>query len=112
MNKRKDLFPSNIFMPNAFTPNGDGRNDLYPLNQYKVKGATYNIKLYNRWGEKIMELRVPILTGMEQSTASPHQKAYTYLWRIGLAATMRSARYKGILPYFDNSHITRKSALR
>lgn len=59
MKKRKDLFPSNIFMPNAFTPNGDGRNDLYPLNQYKVKGATYNIKLYNRWGEKIMELESP-----------------------------------------------------
>jgi gliding motility-associated-like protein len=59
MKKRKDLFPSNIFMPNAFTPNGDGRNDLYPLNQYKVKGAKYNIKLYNRWGEKIMELESP-----------------------------------------------------
>jgi gliding motility-associated-like protein len=59
MKKRKDLYPSNIFMPNAFTPNNDGRNDFYPLNQYKVKGAVYNIKLYNRWGEKIMEMESP-----------------------------------------------------
>lgn len=59
MKKRKDLFPSNIFMPNAFTPNNDGRNDSYPLNQYKVKGALYNIKLYNRWGEKMMEITSP-----------------------------------------------------
>jgi gliding motility-associated-like protein len=59
MKKRKDLFPSNIFMPNAFTPNGDGRNDQYPLNQYQVKGALYNIKIFNRWGEKMMELNSP-----------------------------------------------------
>jgi len=59
MKKRKDLYPSYIFMPNAFTPNGDGRNDYYPMNQYKVKGATYNIKIYNRWGEKIMEMESP-----------------------------------------------------
>ena len=59
LNKRKDAFPSNIFMPNAFTPNGDGRNDMYPTNQYMVKGSLYNVKLFNRWGEKIAEFTNP-----------------------------------------------------
>ena len=59
LNKRKDAFPSIIFMPNAFTPNGDGRNDLYPMNQYMVKGSLYNVKLFNRWGEKIAEFTNP-----------------------------------------------------
>jgi len=57
--KRKDAFPSIIFMPNAFTPNGDGRNDMYPMNQYMVKGSLYNVKLFNRWGEKIAEFTNP-----------------------------------------------------
>lgn len=57
--KKKDLFPSSIYMPNAFTPNDDGLNDLYPANQYKVKGALYNVKLYNRWGEKLGDYNTP-----------------------------------------------------
>jgi gliding motility-associated-like protein len=59
INKRKDLFTSLIFMPNAFTPNEDGLNDLYPNNQYKVKGSLYNLKLYNRWGEKLADYSSP-----------------------------------------------------
>ena len=46
-------------MPNAFTPNGDGLNDLYPLNQFQVKGAEYRLWLYNRWGEKLAEFSHP-----------------------------------------------------
>lgn len=59
INKRKDLFPSEIYMPNAFTPNGDGLNDLYPLNLYQVKGAEYHLRLYNRWGEKLADYLSP-----------------------------------------------------
>jgi len=59
LNKRKDLFPSILWMPNAFTPNNDGRNDVYPNNQYKVNGAFYEVKLYNRWGERIAEFNSP-----------------------------------------------------
>lgn len=59
--KRKDLLPSTIFMPTAFTPNEDGRNDLYPSNQYQVKGSFYNVKLFNRWGEKVADYNHPDL---------------------------------------------------
>ncbi|MFK7984075.1 MAG: gliding motility-associated C-terminal domain-containing protein, partial [Saprospiraceae bacterium] len=43
-----------LFMPNAFSPNGDGINDvLY------VRGAdgflSMNLIIYNRWGEKVFE---------------------------------------------------------
>ncbi len=42
-----------IGVPSAFSPNGDNNNDMF-----FVKGAaveTMNIKIYNRWGEKVYE---------------------------------------------------------
>lgn len=45
-----------FFYPNVFSPNGNGINETFGLsnNQWnKVK--EYNIKIYNRWGEKIFD---------------------------------------------------------
>ncbi len=42
-----------IFIPNAFSPNDDGRNDFF---QIYSKGATKMLmEVYNRWGEKVFE---------------------------------------------------------
>lgn len=44
----------NIFVPNTFTPNGDGNNDLfYPRGKgiYSIK----NFRIFNRWGELVFE---------------------------------------------------------
>ena len=45
-----------VFIPDAFTPNKDGRNDLARI---KVKGI-FTLKtfaIYNRFGEKVFETR-------------------------------------------------------
>lgn len=43
-----------LAVPNAFTPNGDGKNDwLYPLNAIKADKLLF--KVYNRWGQLIFE---------------------------------------------------------
>ncbi len=47
-----DVHPA-VGVPTAFSPNGDHNNDMF-----FVKGAaieTMNIKIYNRWGEKVFE---------------------------------------------------------
>ena len=42
-----------LFVPNAFTPNGDGNNDLFRV---KAKGvALYRLQVYNRWGQLIFQ---------------------------------------------------------
>lgn len=42
-----------VFVPNAFTPNGDGRNDRFgPLG--KVPGK-YDLRIYNRFGELVFQ---------------------------------------------------------
>jgi gliding motility-associated-like protein len=42
-----------VFIPNSFTPNGDGKNDMF-----KVYGniiASMNMKVFNQWGQLIYE---------------------------------------------------------
>jgi gliding motility-associated-like protein len=41
------------FMPNAFSPNGDGNNDIIMLFGASLK--TVNLTIFNRWGEKVFE---------------------------------------------------------
>ncbi len=44
-----------IFVPNVFTPNGDGNNDYFEVFG-KLKGvAFFEIQVFNRWGEKVYE---------------------------------------------------------
>jgi gliding motility-associated-like protein len=43
-----------LAVPNAFTPNNDGRNDLLrPLNAVKTRQLTF--KIYNRWGQLVFQ---------------------------------------------------------
>jgi gliding motility-associated-like protein len=43
------------FLPNAFTPNGDGLNDTYkPINKAK-NIETWELLIYNRWGTEIFK---------------------------------------------------------
>jgi gliding motility-associated-like protein len=44
--------PADIFMPTAFTPNGDGRNDVIRPVLVGIKSLTY-FRVYNRWGQLI-----------------------------------------------------------
>jgi gliding motility-associated-like protein len=44
----------NVFIPNTFSPNGDGANDIfYPRGSglFKIK----SLRIYNRWGEVVFE---------------------------------------------------------
>jgi gliding motility-associated-like protein len=42
-----------VFVPNAFTPNGDGQNDVFMVMGNKLDEFT--MVIYNRWGEKVFE---------------------------------------------------------
>jgi len=50
-NFRDIVFPSTVFFPNAFTPNGDGLNDVFNFKGKHI--SNYKLYLYNRWGELI-----------------------------------------------------------
>ena len=47
----KDSCETNFFIPNAFTPNGDGKNDIFMPMITNVEN--YEFFVFNRWGQQI-----------------------------------------------------------
>lgn len=45
--------PLSIYIPNAFTPNGDGLNDGFGIAGEGI--AEFNMNVFNKWGELIFE---------------------------------------------------------
>ena len=42
-----------FYIPNAFTPNGDGINDNFYYSGYDLDVQKYNMKIFNRWGQLV-----------------------------------------------------------
>ena len=48
-----------IFIPNAFTPNGDGSNDYFEVYGNKEAWKYFSVQVFDRWGEKVMDSNDP-----------------------------------------------------
>jgi gliding motility-associated-like protein len=48
-----DFICGDFFVPNAFSPNGDGLNDIVNVHGFCI--ATVTFQVYSRWGEKVFE---------------------------------------------------------
>ncbi|WP_165806564.1 T9SS type B sorting domain-containing protein [Chitinophaga parva] len=46
-------------IPNAFSPNGDGHNDIFMPNMSYCAFKTYHLSVYNRWGNLLFESNDP-----------------------------------------------------
>ena len=44
---------SALYIPNSFTPNGDGRNDYFGPVGFQIDGDDYQMLIYDRWGNLI-----------------------------------------------------------
>ena len=71
-----------IFIPSAFTPNDDGRNDL--LTAYGTAGVIESFQVFNRWGNllshlKNINLNDP-LSGWDGTSQGEKLPIGTYIW--------------------------------
>jgi gliding motility-associated-like protein len=72
-----------IYIPNTFTPNGDGKNEWFKAYGNVIAGIT--MKVFNQWGEGIYETR-DMATGWDGTHKGKRQPqgVYYYVIRIRL----------------------------
>ena len=79
INVKTDCLPDYIHFPNAFTPNGDGINDIYKpgINGLLV---TYELMLYNRYGQLVFKTTTPGQGWDGHFKNSKNPLPGTYVW--------------------------------
>jgi len=54
LNHKFNLTPVHtVFVPNAFTPDKDGRNETFSISTTYVDTEDFQVEIFNRWGERI-----------------------------------------------------------
>lgn len=56
---RVTISESKLDMPNAFSPNGDGINDIYKAKEGYQSLVEFHAYIFNRWGQKLYEWTDP-----------------------------------------------------
>ncbi len=46
-----------IYIPNSFSPNGDGVNDVFQIHGYGISPENFELLIFDRWGNKIFATR-------------------------------------------------------
>jgi gliding motility-associated-like protein len=86
-----------ILIPNVFTPNTDGDNEVFKINS---KGITnFTCAIYNRWGNKLYEWNDAngFWDGKTPSGAMASEGTYYYIVHYSLGATTETKTAKGFL---------------
>ena len=54
-------------LPNVFTPNGDGVNDVYDLKELFQYSESFHVQIFNRWGAKVYDTENPQVNWMPKN---------------------------------------------
>ncbi len=69
-----------FFVPSAFTPNGDGKNDIFYI-KYLCIFSNYDLKIFNRWGQLLFASKDPS-RGWDGTYSGNPQPVGTYVWEL------------------------------
>ena len=78
---------SRMFVPNAFSPNGDNLNEIFKpvsiflYNQKDNSIYDYTFEVYNRWGEKLYQTN-DVNAGWDGNFKGKEVQEGIYLWRV------------------------------
>jgi gliding motility-associated-like protein len=87
---------SGIFFPNAFTPNGSGKNDIFkPIISRKL--TQYYFAIYNRWGGRVFETSDPS-KGWNGAMNAPSQVSGLFVWTC-------SYQFEGAQPHVERGTV-------
>ena len=93
---------SDVHIPNAFTPNGDGKNDVFYVLSGPQGSTIKNFSIYDRWGERIFGVHdvLPgdISSGWNGTFNGMPEPGGTYVYMITLTLSGGAQQtYKGTI---------------
>ncbi len=75
------LFEEQEFLPNAFTPNGDGKNDVFRVGNMRFKQLVEFV-IYNRWGQLVYRNPYDPNSGWDGSCGGVKAEMGVYFYNI------------------------------
>jgi len=91
------VITNSVWAPTAFTPNGDGKDDIFYIHGYNI--SNFELGVYNRWGEEIFH-STDILMGWDGRRQITREEmpdgAYIYYVR-GTLPNGQSINTKGMI---------------
>ncbi|MDQ6761879.1 MAG: gliding motility-associated C-terminal domain-containing protein, partial [Bacteroidota bacterium] len=89
-------FTCDLTMPNAFTPNNDGLNDIFKV-KYPYPVKEFHMNVYNQWGQRVFE-STDITHGWDGKYKGIPASQGTYAWTISLTDSQgKSQHAKGVV---------------
>lgn len=73
--------PHQIWLPDAFTPNGDGRNDRFGIITDNPNVQAINFEVFNRWGQRVYTGNLNN-AGWDGSFGGKPAEMGTYFWQL------------------------------
>jgi gliding motility-associated-like protein len=96
---RIEILPkSSVDVPQSFTPNGDGRNDMIYVDGWGIRKLNY-FRIYNRWGQLIFESN-DINVGWDGTYNGVRQNIETYVYQVSVET------------YIDDKPLVKSSTFR
>ncbi|MEO5572015.1 MAG: PKD domain-containing protein [Bacteroidia bacterium] len=85
-----------FYVPNAFTPNGDGMNDEFFNAGYIMDISSYDMMIFNRWGQKVFENNDyhKFWNGLDRNNNPSPEGTYVYSIKV-ITKTGKPFEYQG-----------------
>jgi gliding motility-associated-like protein len=84
-----------VYVPNSFTPDNDGKNDIFLPILNGFDPLSYEFLVFNRWGELIFQT-AQTNSGWDGNHKSLESKADIYVWKIKVKSNFDSTIHEYI----------------
>lgn len=82
-----------IYVPNAFSPNGDGINDQFVVVGNDIDQTEYEMSIYDRWGNLVF-LTEDLFTYWDGTKAGLDVQVEVYVWKIKAKGISNGEKYE------------------